>query len=211
MITDPDCPDEPSVYDPGPAAIQELRDAVTELSQQIANYHARAAVREKTIDRLHGELERLRAGEARHLLRPVIADLRRLHHDLRAQARSASAISPAQAVALLESFAESAELALERCGIAVIRPEPGAPCQPGPHQVTGFEPASDASLDGRIMKIATEGYLDVDSGRPITPARVIIYRARQSEDGPEPDQRAMACSRTEKSPPGDETDGLPSM
>lgn len=206
-------PEESSVYDPGvPGALGELRDAISSLTEQIATDHARAAAREKIIDRLHGEVERLRAGEVRLLLRPVIADLRRLHHDLLAEARSAAgAISPAQAVALLESFAESAELALERCGIAVIRPEPGGRCQPGPHQVTGIKPTGDDGLDGRIFQITSEGYLDVDSGRPIAPARVIIYRACQPEAEPEPDQRAEAGTRTEESPPADGADGLPSM
>lgn len=206
-------PEEPSAYDPGvPAALGELRDAIASLTEQIAVGHARAAAREKIIDRLHGEVERLRAGEVRLLLRPVIADLRRLHHDLLAEARSvAGAISPAQAVALLESFAESAELALERCGIAVIRPEPGGPCQPGPHQVTGFEPTGDDGLDGRIFQITSGGYRDVDSGRPIAAARVIIYRACKPEAEPEPEQRARAGSRTEESPPTDGADGLPSM
>lgn len=212
-ITATELPEESSFYDPGvPAALGELRDAIASLTEQIAMDHARAAAREKIIDRLHGEVERLRAGEVRLLLRPVIADLRQLHHDLLAEARSAAGtISPAQAVALLESFAESAELALERCGIAVIRPEPGGPGQPGLHQVTGFEPTGDDGLDGRIFQITSEGYLDVDSGRPIAPARVIIYRACQPEAGPEPDQRAGAGSRSEESPPTDGTDRLPSM
>ncbi len=209
------CPeDSPAAYGFGnPAAIEGLREAVARLSEQIAQDHARAAAREKTIDRLHGELERLRAGEARLLLRPVIADLRRLHHDLLAQARSAAdTISPAEAVALLESFAESAELALERCGVAVIRPNPGAPCKPGAHQVTAFEPTDDASLDGRIMKIASEGYLDIDSGRPIAPARVIIYRATHVEEKPwsDPDVEIGVGPQVEESPPPGEAVGLSS-
>ena len=165
-----------------PASIAELCEAVAELGKQAARDHLRAEAREKTIDRLHGELERLRAGESRLLLRPIVADLRRLHHELVAEARSIDAdLSPVRAAEMLTFFAESVELALERCGVTVIQPAPGSPCEPGLHQVAEFELTNDVRLAGRIARVASEGYLDIGSGRPFSPARVIVYRSVQAD------------------------------
>ena len=160
------------------AAAEELGREIGNLREELAKGHARAEAREKTIDRLHAEVERLRAGETRLLLRPVIADLRRLRDDLITQARAlAGASSEAKPAPLLESFADSVEYTLERCGVTVVRPVQDAPCDPAEHHVTGFAPTDDGSLDGRIMKIVSDGYRDEAGARLIAPARVIAYRA----------------------------------
>ena len=49
-------------------------------------YHARAEQREGVIDHLHAEVERLRRGERRGMLRPLLAEMCRLRNDLLRQA-----------------------------------------------------------------------------------------------------------------------------
>lgn len=159
-------------------AIAELRVAVEAMGTQVAKDHARAAAREQAIDRLHQEVERLRAGETRLLLLPAVTDLRRIHHDLRIQARSVpESISRSQLARLLSSFAESVELALERCGVCVVRPEDGAGYDTARHQAVGFTPTRDADLHGTVAQVVSEGYADVETGRAAVPAQVHVYRA----------------------------------
>jgi molecular chaperone GrpE (heat shock protein) len=174
-----------------PVGIEELAHEISGLREQLAKDHARAEARERTIDRLHAEVERLRAGEARTLLRPVITDLRRLRHDLLAQARSLVRANPgADSAALLESFADTVEFALERCGVSVIHPAQGDLCEPAVHQVTGIASTGDHSLDGKVSEIVSDGYLEVASSHLIAPARVIVYQAvRENEGDPALGQR----------------------
>ena len=161
-----------------------LRAAVEQLSAQVAREHLRAAARERVIDRLHDELEQLRAGQARVLLRPAVSDLRRLRADLIAQARSApDGLTRAQVAALLESFADSTELALERCGVSVVRPAAGTACDPRVHQAVETVPTSTPGLDKTIVTIISDGYAETDTGRTLAPARVVIYGLAPGEDG----------------------------
>jgi len=50
--------------------------------------NARAEARERVIDWLHREVERLKVGEHAMLLRPVVTDLQHLRGDLLRQART---------------------------------------------------------------------------------------------------------------------------
>lgn len=164
-------------------SITALHAVVDDLASQVAREHDRAKAREAVIDRLHEEAQRLRAGEARELLRPVLADLRRLREDLRGQARSVPEAMPSGNVAdLLESYADSVLLILERYGVAVIHPEPGMPADPSCHRATGTVAVSERELGGTIASVLSDGYQDARTGLLIEPARVIVYR----HDGEEP-------------------------
>lgn len=157
--------------------------AVAELVEQMKEHHARAAARERVIDNLHAEVERLRAGERSSALRPVVVDLQNLRSDLLAQAAALpSEVSGKSVADLLESFALSAELALQRCGVRPVRPEPGQVFSPREHRAVKFVPAAEPGRDGRIAAVACEGYLDTTTERVTAPARVHVYR--QPEHAP---------------------------
>src|SRR5690349_2190260 len=68
------------------ALLAEIAVAVREISDASDRYHARAEQREGVIDYLRSELDVLRRGERRGLLRPVLADMCRLRDDLLGQA-----------------------------------------------------------------------------------------------------------------------------
>lgn len=159
------------------AAISGLQAAVVELTAQAAREHDRAQAREQVIDRLHAEVQRARSGEVRELLRPAVTDLRRLRDDLCAQARSVPAsMNQAELAVLLESYAESVVLILERCGVVAIRPEPLSGFDQRRQQVSGVAETTDPGLDGVIASVVSDGYADADTARPVAPARVIVYR-----------------------------------
>lgn len=158
-------------------AITALNATVDGLSFQVAREHDRAKAREAVIDRLHEENQRLRAGEAREFLRPVLADLRQLRGDLLGQARSVPQTMSADNVAvLLESYADSMMIILERYGVIVVSPQPRAPFDPRRHCAEGIIAAPEQELDGMIATVLNDGYEDAQAGTVIVPARVIVYR-----------------------------------
>jgi hypothetical protein len=167
------------------SAIGELRVSIAELVSQVARDHDRAQAREGVIDRLHAEVQGLRAGEARSLLRPVVTDLWRLRDDLARQARSVpDSMTRGEVAVLLESYADSVVLILERCGIVAVRPEPETKFDPRQQQAAGVVGTTRPDLDGTVAGVVTDGYAEAGTGRPVTPARVTIYR---HADGGPPD------------------------
>jgi molecular chaperone GrpE len=159
------------------AAISELRATIGQLAAELAREHDRAQSRERVIDRLHAEVQVARAGEARELLRPAITDLRRLRDDLSAQARSVpETMARAELAMLLESYAESVVLILERCGVIAIRPAPLSAFDARTQQASGVTETTDPDLDGAIASVVSDGYAEAGSGRQVAPARVLVYR-----------------------------------
>jgi molecular chaperone GrpE len=155
------------------------------LQEDLRSANDRAALREQVIARLHEENERLRAGERHLLLRPVQADLQRLRNDLLRQAATLPAeYSGAKAADLLESFAVSVELALERCGIGVLRPESGVAFDPGRHRAVDTVPAASPDQDATIAEVVADGYLDTVLDRMVTPAAVRVRRWRTAAAAP---------------------------
>lgn len=147
------------------------------LRAEIARTQDRAAAREQVIDRLHTENQLLRAGERRHLLRPLLTDLQRLRHDL---LRTAAGLPPTfdavAAAQMLRSYAANLELTLERGGISVLTPAVGATFDPSTQRATATEPASDPAQDGTVAAVVLDGYHDVEAGRTAVPAAVRVHR-----------------------------------
>lgn len=161
--------------------LAELRAAISELAGQEGEHHTRAEARERVIDNLHGEVERLRVGEQGALLRPVITDLQHLRRDLLHQARTVpTEMGRQQVAALLESFALSVELALERCGSVPIRPVVGEPFSAREHQAVGVLPAERPEQDQTVGAVLADGYRDTTTGRVTVPAKVQVLRWEQA-------------------------------
>ncbi len=157
--------------------LAELRAAIAELAGQERDHHARAQARERVIDNLHAEVQRLRVGEQGLLLRPVITDLQHLRGDLLHQARTLPEKMDRQQVAeLLESFALSAELALERCGSVPVRPALGAPFSAREHRAVGVLPAERPEQDQTVGAVLADGYRDTATDRVTVPAKVQVLR-----------------------------------
>lgn len=177
-----------------PGMMTELNASLRELTSQLTREHDRAQARETVIDRLHAEAERLRAGEARTLLRPAVTDLRRLRDDLATQARSVPAgMTRKEVVTLLESYADSVALILERCGVVPVRPvAQETRFEPHQHQVAGVVSTGQADLDGIVADVVGDGYVEADTGRPVASARVMVYKATldQRVGGARPDGQA---------------------
>ena len=194
-------PSEPGERDQDGELMAEIAASVRELAHSSERYHARAQQRESVIDHLSAELERLRRGERRGLLKPLLVEICRLRNDLLRQAGELPADFDAERAALLlRSYAESAELALENSGVVAFAPDGGDAFDPRMHRRVGGEPAGDPALVGRIARVRRDGYLDVEAGSPIAPAEVVVFAAAAGEasrdaaagEGPQGDQAKTA-------------------
>ena len=105
-------------------ALAGIAASVRELANSAERYHARAEQREGVIDHLRAEVDRLRRGERRGLLRPLLAEMCRLRNDLLRQAAELPADFDAERAALLlRSYAETVELTLESNGVVTYAPD----------------------------------------------------------------------------------------
>ncbi|MGY0236042.1 nucleotide exchange factor GrpE [Longispora urticae] len=149
-----------------------------------------AAARERTIDRLHEENQRLRVGERQLLLRPLVTDLHRLRDDLLRQAGALPGeITREQTAALLASYVVSVEQTLERCGVRVLTVAPGDPYDPYRHRAVGTVPAAGPEGDGLVAEVLGDGYHDAVSDRVVAPAAVRVARWTPPAE-PEPTPQA---------------------
>ncbi len=170
-----DSPDDPFVT--LTEGLRDLTNAMQQMSTQWGREHDRAAVREKVIDRLHEENERLRAGDRHLVLRPLLTDIQRTRHEmLRESARLPEQMTGRQVAEILRSFAYSLELSLQRGGVEIIVPPPGAAVDPVRHRITAMLSTSDQVLDATIATVAMDGYFDTVSDRVTTPAEVHVHR-----------------------------------
>jgi molecular chaperone GrpE len=166
------------------AMLTEISATVREVAQLSQRYHARAEQREGVIDLLRSEVEVLRRGERRGLLRPVLADLCRLRGDLLAQAATLPAdFDAAKAADLLRSYAESIELTLAGNGVVTFAPDGGERFDPRLHRRVDSEPATDPALAGHVAGVRRDGYLDIEANSPITPAEVTVFAAPKATGG----------------------------
>jgi len=163
-------------------ALAEIAAGVRRLATSAEQYHERARQREGVIDYLRDEVDLLRRGERRSLLRPLLTALSRLHADLLVQSRTLPAEFDAQkASALLESFAETVECVLADAGITLHTPEAGDPFDPRSHRKVKSEPTTDRGLDGLVASVRKAGYLDIEADSLLSPAEVILYKTSKDE------------------------------
>lgn len=173
---DGSAPDEATRADVG-ERLAELTAALVAVQRELRSADERAASRERIIDRLHEDNQKLRTGERRLVLMPVLTDLQRLRNDLLRQAATMPPEMTGERMAqLLDSYAHSVELTLERGGVTPIRPEPGEPFDAKRHRPSDLVEAPEPAADGRVAAVLADGYEETSSGRVLTPATVRVHR-----------------------------------
>jgi len=113
----------------------------------------------------------------------VIIDLCRLRNDLLRQASTLpTELATTRYSELLRSYADSVGESLERCGIAVLPTEIGSPFVPGRQQVAQVVDVADIELDGTVTEVVRDGYVEVDGGKVVSPARIKLGRAQSVKE-----------------------------
>jgi molecular chaperone GrpE len=183
------------------ALLTTISEAIERLAVSSEHYHDRAEQRETVIDHLHSEVDRLRRGERRGLLRPLLVEFCRLRNDLLRQAEDLPADFDAdRARLLLRSYAESVELALEDSGVATFAPAAGDQFEPRLHRRVGGETTGDPGLVGRVARVRRSGYLDIDTNAPIAPAEVLLFALVGAEPPEGPDSLSEPSDPDESRP-----------
>ncbi|GAB3170811.1 hypothetical protein GCM10027059_37880 [Myceligenerans halotolerans] len=167
-------PTEPAdAPEPDPVAVELAR-----LTAQIERLNERAAHREAVIDHLHAEVERLRTGERRGVLRPALTAVARLRDDLLRQAETLPAdFDSVQAGRLLRSFAQTVEILLDDNGIVVEAPGVGDTFDPRRHRARRTVVAPDVGSVGRVAEVRRPVYRDLETDGLLSPAEVLVYVA----------------------------------
>jgi molecular chaperone GrpE (heat shock protein) len=191
--------------------LTEFGEQLTQILSETKKYNTRAAQREQVIDSMHVELERLRRGERRSLLRPLITEICRLRDDILRQADTLPhAFDSAKAAELLRSYADSLVFALEDNGVCSYVPEVGDEFEATLHRASGRTPTTDARMVGKVASVVSPGYRDLEAERVIAPARVSLYafdgapNGDSAETGPSTEscdpELAAAAQTTEPAP-----------
>lgn len=173
---------DPAVQDPAieepDARLAEVMEALRALTGVSEQYHLRAAQREAVIDQLHEEVDRLRRGERRGVMRPLLTEACRLREDLLRQADALpTEFDAEQASLLLRSYADSVEIMLENNGVVSFTPDSGDSFDPRLHRRVGQVEAPASERAGHVAHVRRRGYLDLETKVPISPAEVTVYGA----------------------------------
>jgi molecular chaperone GrpE (heat shock protein) len=167
----------PATAPPEEPAVLELRTQVAELTQSLAATQRRAdelatVARKQTemADELHADNRRLRGGEIREAVAPLVRGLARLADDL--SRMRATATAAAEDLAYLDG--QVAEL-LHDAGVLKVRAQIGEPFDPQCHQATGSATTADSALNRTIAEVRRAG-LRRDDGRMLRPVDVVVFR-----------------------------------
>ena len=145
-------------------------------------YHARAEQREGVIDHLRSELEVLRRGERRGLLRPLLAELCRLRDDLLGQAATLPAdFDAAKGPTCCGRTPKPSSSRSENNGVVTYAPESGDRSIPRLHRRVGGEADRRPGAGRARRRGPADGYLDIEANSPLAPAEVgVVPRPRQA-------------------------------
>jgi molecular chaperone GrpE (heat shock protein) len=178
--------------DGGMAELAGVEDRLAE-SQRLLTRQSELA------DKLHAENQRLRGGELRGAMLPLVRDLLRLHDDI---GRIAGEAEPVEDLKLMQT---SLLDALARNGIVAVRPPVGEQFDPKYHSAAGVIKAEDASLDRSIAEVIRLGF-QWEDGPVIRVAEVRVYKhtpangssGSGSETGPDGEASPDAATSTDQ-------------
>jgi molecular chaperone GrpE (heat shock protein) len=159
-----------SVPDADRLALESLATALFSLDDRLTESQHLLAHQSELAGKLHAENQRLRAGELRAALLPLVRDLLRVHDDIGRLAAGAERGDDLEliGVSLLE--------ALARNGIAPISPAEGEPFDPKRHSAIEVVETDDAGRDRSIAGLVRAGFEWEDDRQTIRVADVSVYR-----------------------------------
>jgi molecular chaperone GrpE (heat shock protein) len=155
------------------ASFTEMHSVLADLVATVGRDHDRAAHRERVIDRLHEENQRLRHNELQAAFEPVRTSLYRLYDQVRRESERETA-DPAHVPKLLAAIADELAEIIARTGVERMLVGEGDPFDPARHRPAGTRDVEDAELDGTVLTVQRAGF--VRGEKVVRRAEVIVAR-----------------------------------
>jgi molecular chaperone GrpE (heat shock protein) len=155
------------------ASLTRIHDVLADLARTAGREHDRATHRERVIDRLHEENQRLRHNEMQAALEPVRTSLYRLY-DLVRRESEREAADPAHVPKLLAAIADELAEIIARTGVEPMPVDEGEVFDPARHRPAGTRDVDDAELDGTVLTVQRAGF--VRGEKVVRRAEVIVAR-----------------------------------
>lgn len=178
MTSEPDQPPGAPAAAPASGSAQAWQARVDELTASTASAQRRAdelAVvarkQSEMADELHAENVRLRAGELREAMAPLVRGLGRLSDEIGQMRRSCAPPTEADLIHLDQRVKEL----LHDSGVAPLAPAPGDPFDVHVHTAAGSVSTEDPLQDHTVVAVRRPGLIR-DDGRVLRPADVLVYR-----------------------------------
>jgi molecular chaperone GrpE (heat shock protein) len=159
------------------ASIEHLTGVLADLVLTVGREHDRATHRERVIDRLHEENQRLRHNELQAAFEPVRTSLYRLYDLVRHESERETA-DPAHVPKLLAAIADELADIIARTGVERMPVDEGDAFDPARHRPAGTRDVDDAELDGTVVTVQRAGF--VRGEKVVRRAEVIV--ARMADD-----------------------------
>jgi molecular chaperone GrpE (heat shock protein) len=155
------------------ASFTQIHSVLADLVTTVGREHDRATHRERVIDRLHEENQRLRHNELQAAFEPVRTSLYRLYDLVRRESERETA-DPAHVPKLLAAIADELAEIIARTGVERMPVGEGDPFDPARHRPAGTHDVEDAELDGTVLTVQRAGF--VRGEKVVRRAEVIVAR-----------------------------------
>jgi molecular chaperone GrpE (heat shock protein) len=162
------------------ASLAQIHGVLAGLARTAGREHDRATHRERVIDRLHEENQRLRHNELQAALEPVRTPLYRLYDLVRRESERETA-DPAHVPKLLAAIADELAEIIARTGVERMPVGEGDPFDPARHRPAGTRDVDDAELDGTVVTVQRAGF--VRGEKVVRRAEVIVARVAAAPVG----------------------------
>jgi molecular chaperone GrpE len=162
------------------ASLLEIRTQLAALAATAGREHDRAAHRERVIDRLHEDNERLRHSELQAAFEPARTSLYRLYDLVRRESEREGA-DVEHVPKLLAAIADELAEVIARTGVERMPVGEGDPFDPARHRPAGTHDVEDAELDGTIVTVQRAGFIRGD--KVVRRAEVIVARVSADPGG----------------------------
>lgn len=159
-----------------------LAERMDELTATLAEANRISRERERIIDRLHDENQKMRSGEVQQMIDPVLRDLVRLYDELIRTTDSYAQRNEALMQEVLRDwrfFAEMVADILYRQGIERMETKAGDPFDPMQHRACAAVPAPEQARDRTIARLVRTGFCG--PARVLRPADVEVFRFKVEE------------------------------
>lgn len=156
-----------------------------ELTRAIEEGNRISQDRERVVDRLHEENQRLRAGELAQMLAPIFRDLVRLYDDLERTARAYEARGDAvttDAARDVASYRDAVLDLLYRHGVEPYDAPEGTPFAASEHRALKPIPTSDPAKDRTIARVIRRGFRT--DARIVRALEAEVYRLQKDPGAP---------------------------